>query len=51
MNKKTKLLIQNEVRSANYHLSFAIPESTIFFLAHLDNAKLILIQVQLLKII
>jgi hypothetical protein len=51
MNKKTKLLVQNEVQSANYHLSFAIPEINNNFLSHLANAKLIIIQLQLLKII
>jgi hypothetical protein len=51
MNKKTKLLVQNEVQSANYHSSFVIIGTTIIFLAHLANAKLILIQLQLLKII
>jgi hypothetical protein len=31
MNKKTKLLVQNEVQSANYHSSFTILETTIIF--------------------
>jgi hypothetical protein len=31
MNKKTKLLIQNEVQNANYHSSFTILETTTIF--------------------
>jgi hypothetical protein len=31
MNKKTKLLVQNEVQSANYHSSFVILGNTIIF--------------------
>ncbi len=39
MNKKTKLLVQNEMQSANYHSSFLILETTIMFLVHLTNVK------------
>jgi hypothetical protein len=51
MNKKTKLLVQNEMQSANYHSSFLILETTTIFLAHPASVKLIIIQLQLLKII
>jgi hypothetical protein len=51
MNKKTKLIVKNEVQSANYHSSFVILGTTTIFKTHLANAKLFLIQLQLLKII